>query len=826
MDFLERVSLQLRFPMSRYRSFTILSSIAMLSLATQARAVAPSLSAVTPYGFQRGTEADVSFAGARLGDTQELMFYSPGIKVAELKTEKDNLVKAKLAIAPDCRIGIHAVRLRTATGVSNLRTFTIGPLPEVPEKEPNNDFAAPQPVPFGCTVSGVVQSEDVDHFVVEAKKGERIVAELEGIRLGYTFFDPYLAVLNSERFELGRSDDAALLRQDCLCAVIAPEDGKYIVQVRESAYGGNGSCKYRLHVGKFPRPTTVLPAGGRPSETLSIRWIGDPAGEWTEQITLPSEEKQKHGLFAQDQHGIAPSPNVVRVVDLPNTMEAEPNDARDGATAATAPGALNGVIEKPGDVDNFKFTAKKGQRFDIRVYARNTLRSPLDSVLVVRRAGGAAVGSNDDSGGPDSYLRFNAPADEDYYVEIYDHLRGGGPDYAYRIEIAPMTQALTMTLPERQRYVSTTLAVPRGNRMALMVNAGRANWGGDLEVSIEGLPKGMSFETVTMPANRNTIPVLFSAAADAPLGGTLADVIGRSADEKLNVVGHLRQRTMLVRGQNNRDVWGHDADRMAAVVAEEMPFQLEIVQPRAPIARQGSKGLKVVAKRKEGFKQPIAIRMLYNPPGIGSSGSISIPADKSEAVIPLTANNGAAIGTWPIIVTGSATVAGGRIEVATQMAQLEISDSFFTFAFEKTAAELGQETELIVNVENKIPFDGEAEVQLLGLPANTSTKPEPIKLKKDSAQMVFPIKVEEKARPATYKSLVCRAVVMQNGEPVTHTLGTGQLRVDKPLPPKVAAPKPQAKPKPKPAATKPPAKKRLTRLEQLRLERMKAQQGQ
>ena len=92
--------------------------------------------------------------------------------------------------------------------------------------------------------------------------------------------------------------------------------------------------------------------------------------------------------------------------------------------------------------------------------------------------------------------------------------------------------------------------------------------------------------------------------------------------------------------------------------------------------------------------------------------------------------------------------------------------------------------------------------------------------------MVFPIKVAENARPATYKSLVCRAVVTQEGEPVTHTLGTGELRVDKPLPPKVAAPEPQAKPKPKPAAPKPPAKKRLSRLEQLRLERLEAKKAE
>jgi hypothetical protein len=263
---------------------------------------------------------------------------------------------------------------------------------------------------------------------------------------------------------------------------------------------------------------------------------------------------------------------------------------------------------------------------------------------------------------------------------------------------------------------------------------------------------------------------------------------------------------------------------MAAVVAEAVPFELEIVQPNSPIVRSGSKSLRVIAKRQEGFNQPIAIRMLYNPPGIGSSGSISIAADKSEAAIPLTANGNAAIGNWPIVVTGSATVGNGRVEVATQMADLEIADSFMSFAFEKAAGELGQKTELLVNVENKLEFEGEATVQLLGLPANTTTEAEPKKINKETEQIVFPIDVAKEAKPGTYKSLVCRAIVTVNEEPVTYTQGTGELRVDKPLPPKVAAPQP------KPAAPKaqaPPkaeAPKRLSRLEQLRLQKLQQEQ--
>ena len=64
----------------------------------------------------------------------------------------------------------------------------------------------------------------------------------------------------------------------------------------------------------------------------------------------------------------------------------------------------------------------------------------------------------------------------------------------------------------------------------------------------------------------------FFASADLTRN---VDLIGKPVDENLNVIGHLSQRTMLVRGQNNRDVWGHDTDRMAVVAAEAVPEPVE-----------------------------------------------------------------------------------------------------------------------------------------------------------------------------------------------------------------------------------------------------------
>src|SRR5262245_17740655 len=136
----------------------------------------PALTGIMPRGGQRGTEVVLTFAGARLADAQEVMCYSPGIQFGKLEA-KDNAVTVTAKIASDCRLGEHAFRLRCASGVSDLKTIWVGALPIVAEKEPNNEFASPQAIPLNCTVQGTITSEDVDFFVVEAKKGQRISVE-------------------------------------------------------------------------------------------------------------------------------------------------------------------------------------------------------------------------------------------------------------------------------------------------------------------------------------------------------------------------------------------------------------------------------------------------------------------------------------------------------------------------------------------------------------------------------------------------------------------------------------------------------------------------
>jgi hypothetical protein len=796
----------------------LLSFSLVLAWTAPAPASSPALGGILPRGVQRGTEATLLFNGARLSDAREILFYEPCFTVTRLQVVNDGQVKATLKVAADCRLGEHAARVRTASGLSELRTFYVGALPNIDEKEPNNDFHHPQRIPLNVTVNGVVDNEDVDYFAFGAKKGQRITAEIEGMRLGETLFDPYIAILDGKRFELATCDDAPLLGQDAVVSVIIPADGTYVVQVRDSAYGGNGACHYRLHVGTFPRPTAVVPAGGKLGQEVEVLFLGDPAGPMRQKIKLPAQPQEKFGVFAQDQGGVAPSPIPFRLSEYGNVVEVEPNDTPQQGTPGTLPVAFNGVIDKPGDVDYFRFEAKKGETYDVQCYARR-LGSPLDSVMTIGVVGGGAIASNDDAVGPDSYLRFTAPEDKEYYVSVTDHLHQGGPTYFYRIEFTPVRPRVTLSIPKVSLFSQErqTIVVPRGNRYATLINAARADLGGDLVLGATGLPNGVTVHAENMPAGLDTMPVLFEAAADAPVAGTLAGIMAKPVDPKQKAASAFNQLVELVTGPPGQSVfWKHEVDRVAVAVADPVPFKINIVEPKVPLVQNGSMNLKVVAERQPGYKAPITVQMLWNPPGVGSATTATIPEGKNETVIPMNAAGNAQVHKWKIAVIGTATVGNGPVWVSSQLATLEIAPPYVQFAMERAAAEQGKTTEIFCKVQQSTPFEGKAKVTLLGLP-NKVTAPV-MEITKDTKELAFKLTIDKTSPPGQHKNLFCQVVITQHGEPLVQNVGGTELRIDVPLRSRPSAPAPaKVAAKPMPQPQKPP-EKRLSRLEQLRLE--------
>ena len=785
----------------------------------------PNLSIIVPRGGQRGTEQVFRFAGARLDDAEEILFYEPGFEVLEIKPADANNIDVKVRISADCAVGEHTAQVRTKSGISDYRTFFVGALPTVEEKEPNTDFAAPQAIDLNVTVSGTVDNEDVDYYLVNATKGQRISVEVEGMRFGQTLFDPYIAILNEKRFELSAVDDSPLVKQDAATSIIAPEDGKYIIEMRDSGYGGDGNCRYRLHIGTFPRPTAVYPSGGKAGETAELTFIGDANGPISKSVAFPAEGVETT-VYIEDANGITPSGHVLRVSPNPNALEAEPNNGFDNATVVPIfPSSFNGILQEPGDVDVFKFTGKAGQVFEVECFGRR-IRSPIDPVMNLYKASGEGITGNDDSRGPDSYFRWQIPADGDYALRIADHLNRGGAQFTYRVEFQEVKPSLNLGIPRVARYSQSRqqIFVPKGNRYATLISADRVNFGGELTIDGVQLPAGITIVAPPMAANMNVMPVVFEAAPDAVLAGALVDFRMKPTDPALNIVGRFQNRADFVIAGPGQSlyVW-KDVDRLPVAVTDEIPFHLEIVQPNVPIVRNGMMMLKIVAKKKEGWDENIQIQFPYRPPGIGANSEISIPKGQTEGLYQINADANAAIGKWPVFALGYASI-NGAAWASTQMATLEVAEPYVGMTVQRSSVEQGKETEVVVEVQVLKELKAPAQVTLVGLPHKVTA--EPLQVTADTKELVFKLKTAADSPEGTHKNIFCQVTVIENNESIVHArVGDSELRIDKPLPmPTVAptpAPMPVAVAVAAPAPVAPPAEKRLTRLEKLRLESQK-----
>ena len=807
---------------SRLPTKISLSAVCLLLLVVFPQALfatsTPLLKTILPRGVQRGTEHVLRFSGERLHDAKEVFLYDQGISVLDIKQVDGKQLEVRVSVSEECRLGEHVAQVRTTHGISDYRSFYVGALPNVAEQEPNNTVESAQEVEINQTVNGIIKTEDVDVYVVTANKGQRLSVEIEAIRLGY-MIDPFIAILDENNFELAVCDDTALARQDACLSIIIPENGKYFVLVREASYGGDNNSHYRLHVGNFPRPVVAFPAGGKMNSQMDVQFIGDPTGIISRTIDVGSGAGFRGGEFVSDENGITPSPISFRVSDLENVNEVEPNNAwrKLSADSINLPVAINGIIEKDRDRDYFKFNATKGQVFDFECYA-SRIRSGLDPVMNIFTAKHKSVIGNDDARRPDAYLRFTAPADGEYLLRIRDHLDRGRADFVYRVEASTVKPALQIGIPRVDRYSQQRqqIAVPKGNRFATLINATRTNFGGSLKLIEDNLPDGVTMQAPPMVANLDSMPVVFEAAEDAEITGSLIDLKAHLFDPKKpdaapSIIGSFQNQAAFALGlPNNALYYGCNVDKLPIAITEPLPFKLEIVEPKVPLVRGGSINLKVVVTRDEGFDRQIRLLFPFRPPGVGTKPNIIVPKGKTEAYYPLNANGKAQIGKWPVYVMGRSDVKG-PVWASTQLANLEIAEPFVLVEMKRASCERGSATSIVCKLNHNRKFAGQATAELLGVPPNIAI--EPIKFTSETKELVFTVKTNDKSPFGKHKGLFCRITIVENDEPIVAVAGRGELQITKPKKNEAIV---KASSKAAVKATDKPAAKPLSRLEQLR----------
>lgn len=127
------------------------------------------------------------------------------------------------------------------------------------------------------------------------------------------------------------------------------------------------------------------------------------------------------------------------------------------------------------------------------------------------------------------------------------------------------------------------------------------------------------------------------------------------------------------------------------------------------------------------------------------------------------------------------------------------------FTVAAAATDQGKPVDLLVSLEQKVPFEGAFKAELIGLPKGVTA--EAIEFSKDTTELKFPLAVAEDTPVGKFGTVSVNTVIETPNGTILHASAPGELKVEKPLP---AALQAQAPP-PAPAEAAPDAPKRKTR---------------
>lgn len=781
-----------------------LSLIIVLLLACMAHAspvyAAPSIETVAPGIGQRGTEFTLTLVGAGLSDQAEIVLYAPGVTCTGVKAANENELTATLKAEGDCPLGTHPFRVRTSQGLSELRIFRISPLTVLAAAEPNESPKQAMPITGNVTITGVLEAADTDCFEIMLHKGESLSAEVEAVRLGQMLLDTVLTVYGPDGKVLVEVDDTCLFGQDPFVSIVAAVDGKHVVHVREAANEGDANSRYALHLGKFPRPAFAYPAGGPAGQAVAIRFHGDARGLIEQTIILPAVPPNAYGVLAEHAGIATPTAIPFRVSPYANVLEIEPNDdlAMVAATAAELPVAFNGILEKRRDIDRFRFRMTAGQTIQFEAFAQR-LGSRADTLISILDTTGTVLVRNDDDGSHDSRLVFQAPYTGEFQLHVIDKRGSGDLDFFYRIEAAPVQPELIAFLPRPNRLSQErqTISVPRGNRVMSFVAVRRQGIKAPVTVDLQSLPTGVSAPSMTVPSDQFLVPVVFEAAADAPLGGALAATVATVDAHGSKITGGFQQIVDLVAGPADALYQSVTVDRLAVAVIEPASFSIRLDEPKSGLSQDGTLSLTVHVDRAADFAGPVDVTFPNLPPWVDGPVKLTIPANRTSGVYVVHAFPQAQPRAWPICAEGrpgTETLADltdlerpigapppsrgrrrGRAKVdavvSTQLVTLNIVSSPVTGVIGRVAAEQGTKLKLIAAVDRRELLPETLIATLEGLPNRVNSKP--ITMVATGKQVEFLVEFEPTAPLGSFSSLVCRLTGQVDGQEVSYCIGRG-----------------------------------------------------
>lgn len=593
----------------------------------------PMVMSLKPTAVQVGTASEIEFhTRYSMFGAYQVLVSGDGVSGEVLHPEKKegetpSLITMKVRFNVDAAAlpGVRDVKIATPQGISTVGQLAIVQDPVVYETAKNNTRDEATELPIPATACGVIEAnEDVDYFKFNVKADTELNFHVRCARLQDRIHDmqrhadPMITIRNAMGGTVAASDNHFF--GDPFLSVKFDRAGDYFLEIRDVRYHGNKYWEYSVEVTNRPFVSNIYPMGLPIGQETSVELVGTSLSKNTQSKVTLTADTLSGPVWKQLSLNDSSVTNAVATfaTTLPVTQESDvDNTTPEGSQQVTFPAGINGRISEDSDVDCFRFTAKKGEKYTFEVRARR-YQSSLDPYLRIINLEGKRISENDDlrdfkrSFADSRIENWTVPADGEYAIEIRDmHLRGGA-SYVYFIEA-------TKAEPHFRLYADTdkTLLAPGSNGVVYVQVERKNGFTGDVQLHIEGLPEGV--EAVCgriLPDKGRDGCIILRAAPDAKQLVSNVRIFGTSswkpADDaeplELTAVASVYQEMYQPGG--GRGHWPADTHTVSIGAAQDV--RAVKLSNHDVILKPGeSKKIEVTIERAEGFDKNVSLDMRF-----------------------------------------------------------------------------------------------------------------------------------------------------------------------------------------------------------------------
>lgn len=629
---------------------SVLGQIPSIQLSAVSRAVGQAASTF-PMRVSEGDQTD---------EVDRLVFSHPGI-VSTLQTSPARMLETEpqpqygqfsVTIAPEVPPGIYEVRAKGRFGLSNPRAFLVtqSPVQHIDAEHTKPDTAVDLSLQQVTVDRAYPQRRNYYHVTLSAN--DRLYVCAHARRLDSRAVVA-LSLLNPAGHEVARARAIGEFPAEMIFNV--PTDGTYTLLAYDFLYQGGESFGFALQASVDPSSTTTPPEN-------ELKRLCATGGQL---MSVAKRDANIDGLkplvadpAASTAQWLAPSAASQQLAD----------------TERKAPFTVNGRFPTNAPSLNFDFKANAGQSLWIEVNSSklDQLTDPRVIVYKVNRdeAGKESLqqlAEQDDGAavGPvgmklrmrDPYLQFTAPENATYRILLADNSTGARPSDSLNFvltvrEPQPSFELLAyQPFPSKDPVQSKNWAtnLMRGGTESVHVLVLRRDGFSDaIELSVEGLPTGVTCEKAMVAAGANEAMLVLKAAEDAADWIGNIKVIGRSLgstpQEHVAMAGTTLRGTTPTRNTIESRLAANLTLRVNA--ADTAPLFVALGEGQTlEMSRGGKLPFPVKVTRRAGGAGKCTLRPQNLPPKV-TLGEVAVEGDKTEAKPELTIAPDAPLGEF------------------------------------------------------------------------------------------------------------------------------------------------------------------------------------